>query len=175
MGDPERVGRAADEAKRIRKASCGLARRKTAGVIGEVSGRVGGGERLLQDADRVCLLPISAFAGVVVGRGEGFTGAADDGTHTTDADSNLSFADFVQGSSASQYLTVTDDGSGWVKLGFFGQSVTGTATALGSVELDGVAYGAGAGQYDTVEELFTAGVLDATMDGFHVGLLTNVV
>ncbi len=102
-------------------------------------------------------------------------GAADDGTHTTDADSNLSFADFVQGSSASQYLTVTDDGSGWVKLSFFGQSVTGTATALGSVELDGVAYGAGAGQYDTVEELFTAGVLDATMDGFHVGLLTNVV
>jgi hypothetical protein len=36
--------------------------------------------------------------------------------------------------------------------------------------LEGVAFGTEAGQYDTVEDLFTAGVLVWTMDGFHTGL-----
>lgn len=99
---------------------------------------------------------------------------AGDGTSGTTArsDTNLSFADFVQGTSASQYLTVSDDGHGWVKLGFHGGSTNGTTAAdLGSVVLEGVAYGTDAGQYDSVDELFTANVLVATMDGFHAGLL----
>jgi len=92
----------------------------------------------------------------------------DNGTpFVNNSDANLTFRDFVQADSAGQYLTVTDDGSGSVKLTFFGQDSTGAATALGSVVLEGTEFGAGAGQYDTVEELFTGGVLVATMDGFN--------
>ncbi len=92
----------------------------------------------------------------------------DNGTpFVNDSDANLTFRDFVQADSPGQYLTVTDDGSGSVKLTFFGQDNTGAATALGSVVLEGTEFGAGAGQYDTVEDLFTGGVLLATMDGFN--------
>jgi len=102
-------------------------------------------------------------------------GTTDPAPTTSNADTNLSFEDFVQGSSPSQYLTVEDNGSGSVKLGFWGETSTGTATALGSVVLEGVAFGAGAGQYDSVQDLFTAGVLVATMDGFHAALVTPPV
>ncbi|GMV02431.1 MAG: hypothetical protein KJZ98_13465 [Burkholderiaceae bacterium] len=94
---------------------------------------------------------------------------------TINADTNLSFEDFVQGTSPSQYLAVEDNGSGSVKLSFWGETNTGTATALGSVVLEGVAFGAGVNQYDSVQDLFTAGVLVATMDGFHAGLVTPPV
>ena len=97
-------------------------------------------------------------------------GATDSPTATTDADTNLSLSDFVQPDSASQFLTVNDDGTGSVELTFSGAGGTGAATPLGSVVLEGVAFGTEAGQYDTVEDLFTAGVLVWTMDGFHTGL-----
>lgn len=134
--------------------------------------RAGNGADVVKDfqvgTDRIYLvdaLDTEASASLAAGDGSG-------GTTTTHSDTNLTFADFVQGTSSSQYLTVADDGNGWVKLGLFGGSTNGTtATALGSVVLEGVAYGTGAGQYDTVQDLFSANVLVATMDGFHAGLM----
>ena len=122
--------------------------------------------------DRIYL--VDALDTVIAGsRSPGET-TDDPATTTTNADTNLSFADFVQGTSASQYLEVTNEG-GSVKLSFFGGSTDGaTATELGSVVLEGVEYGDGAGQYDTVEDLFAGNVLVATMDGFHTGLLPVV-
>jgi len=112
-----------------------------------------------------------------------FPGEANDAGHVTNADFNLSFRDFVQADSAGQYLTVTDDGSGNVKIGFFGQDGSGAATDLGSVVLEGVAYGSGAGQYDSVESLFGTGfmqtneygssVLYATIDGLGNERMVN--
>lgn len=105
-------------------------------------------------------------------------GMANSETATTNSDTNLTSADFILGTSASQYLVVSDDGNGSVKLSFFGGSTDGaTATELGSVVLEGVAFGTEAGQYDTVEDLFAGPnpVLVATMDGFHAGLLTPPV
>ena len=64
-------------------------------------------------------------------------GTTDPSPTTANADANLSFEDFVQGSSASQYLVVENDGTGSVKLSFWGETNTGTATALGSVVLAG--------------------------------------
>jgi len=97
-------------------------------------------------------------------------GATDSPTATTDADTNLTFQDFFAGTSTIQNLTVADDGTGSVKLTFSGASNTNAATPLGSVVLEGVAFGTAVGEYDTVEDLFTAGVVVATMDGFHLGL-----
>jgi len=97
-------------------------------------------------------------------------GATDSPTATTDADTNLTFQDFFAGTSTIQNLTVADDGTGSVKLTFSGASNTNAATPLGSVVLEGVAFGTAVGEYDTVEDLFSAGVVVATMDGFHLGL-----
>jgi len=96
------------------------------------------------------------------------------GFSTTNADSNLSPRDFLFDDSIAQFLTVTGDGSGSVMLGFSGMDAVGAAAPLGSVVLEGVAYGTDAGQYNSVEDLFAAGVLVATMDGFHAGLAVPV-
>lgn len=87
---------------------------------------------------------------------------------TANADTNLTYADFAKADSPTQYLTVTADDNGWLKLGFFGQDNTGAATDLGSVVLEGV----NAADYSGVQSLFTGpnAILSATMDGFHTGL-----
>ncbi|MGE3844222.1 MAG: Ig-like domain-containing protein, partial [Vicinamibacterales bacterium] len=81
------------------------------------------------------------------------------------SDENLTFQDFLLGDSASQYLTVSDS-EGSVLISFTGQDATGAPAAMGSVLLEGVAYGTEAGQFDTVEDLFTSGIVYATMNGF---------
>src|SRR5690606_20621428 len=53
-------------------------------------------------------------------------GATDSPTATTDADTDLTFQDFFADDSAIQNLTVTDDGTGSVKLTFSGASSTNT-------------------------------------------------
>jgi len=136
--------------------------------------RAGNGNDVIKDfqvgIDRIYLVD-------ALDTGGGGSKVPGDGTggSTTKSDDNLTFADFVEGASSSQYLTVIDDGNGSVKLSFFGEDNMGTATPLGSVVLEGVAFGTGAGEYDSVQDLFTANVLVATMDGFHTGLQVQVV
>jgi hypothetical protein len=91
------------------------------------------------------------------------------GGTTTNADDNLTFQDFFIDDSASQHITISDDGNGWLKLEFFGQTGTGTPMSVGSVVLEGV----NAADYTTVESLFAGAnpILSATMDGFHANLL----
>jgi Bacterial Ig domain/RTX calcium-binding nonapeptide repeat (4 copies) len=103
---------------------------------------------------------------------------------TNDADKNLSFHDLVQATSANQYLDVSSDGSAAnnVRITLHG---TGGA-ALGSIVLEGVQYGTGAGQYDTVRDLMGSGyhdvnvaaapgsptqILYLTMEGYNPNLL----
>ena len=96
-------------------------------------------------------------------------GATDTETETTNADTNLSYEDFL---GASQLIVIGDDGTGWLKLDFTGQTFRGEPTSVGSVVLEGVA----ASDYGNVESLFVGpnAVLSATMDGFHAGLLATV-
>ncbi|MEZ5729572.1 MAG: Ig-like domain-containing protein [Burkholderiaceae bacterium] len=54
-----------------------------------------------------------------------------------DSNYNLNYLDLTQGTSANQYLQLSDDGSGNLKISFFGAD---TGAALGSVVLEGVAY-----------------------------------
>jgi hypothetical protein len=116
-----------------------------------------------------------------------YAGIPGDGdVYTTErSDYNLTFRDFVQADSANQYLTLSDDGNGWVKIDFRGHG----GVSLGSVVLEGVAYEAtpvaNNGRYGSVQELMGNGfndpavaaaplehrILYATADGFHPQLM----
>lgn len=76
------------------------------------------------------------------------------------SDSQLDASDFLV--AGTQEITLADNG-GSLQLVFSGEG----GAALGSVTLNGVA----AGAYADVGALFSSGILQATGDGFHVGLL----
>ena len=82
-------------------------------------------------------------------------------------DSALDFNDLIV--TGTQEITVTASGDGDVLLTFLNGG-----TGIGSVELNNVTFGTGAGQYDTVQDLTTGGgsniILEMTGDGFHTGL-----
>ncbi len=101
---------------------------------------------------------------------------------TNDADNNLSFQDLMPLTSANQYLTLGSDGAtNNVKI-----TLHNAAGELGSIVLEGVQYGSGAGQYDTVQDLMGDGyhdqtiltpggsptqILFVTMEGYNTNLL----
>lgn len=100
------------------------------------------------------------------------------------ADHNLSFHDLVQANSAHQYIGVSSDGTAANNLRITLHGVNGAT--LGSIVLEGVQFGTGAGQYDTVQDLLGDGYTDPTiatpvgsptqllwltMDGYHANLL----
>ena len=99
-----------------------------------------------------------------------------------DADHNLSYQDLMLSTSANQYLSLSADGPGNnLKI-----TLHNAAGELGSVVLEGVQYGTGAGQYDTVQDLMGSGyhdpnvltpvgsptqILFVTMEGYNPNLL----
>lgn len=88
----------------------------------------------------------------------------------TNSDLNLTYRDFFIDDSASQYLTLGDEG-GSLRIDLFGMGQDGQSTAVGSVVLEGVDSTA----YSSVEDLFSAGIVSATMDGLNPNILSTVV
>jgi Bacterial Ig-like domain/RTX calcium-binding nonapeptide repeat (4 copies) len=113
-----------------------------------------------------------------------------DANSTEKSDNNLTVRDFIYANDTGttltasgqnkQYITLSADGSGDLVIHFNtnGGAVGATNDAMGSVTLTGVKYGAGAGQYDSVADLFggngSAQLLWATTDGFKEPLTTMV-
>lgn len=79
------------------------------------------------------------------------------------SDYNLSYHDLVQATSPNQYLEIASDGTPAdnVVLTLYGHN----GAARGSIVLEGVQYGAGAGQYDSVEELMGDGYMAPNVTG----------
>ena len=103
---------------------------------------------------------------------------------TNDSDNNLNFRDLLAADSPNQYLDISSDGTAAnnVRITLHGY---GGAT-IGSIVLEGVQYGTGAGQYDTVQDLMGSGyhdpnvlapvgsptqILFVTMEGYNPNLL----
>ncbi|MEZ5729573.1 MAG: Ig-like domain-containing protein [Burkholderiaceae bacterium] len=100
-----------------------------------------------------------------------------------ESDFNINYLDLTQASSANQYLTLSDDGGGNLKISFFG---AGTGAALGSVVLEGVAYeGAQVnnnGAYGSIAEMLGAhdslngdGYIDPNIDTAAGGFAGSTV